>query len=219
MSGDEEYWEDEQQTYSDEPAPTRKKGMSTGVKVLLALGALGGVSVLACCGGTVWWASSQKPVEDPAEIRAMTDEIIGIEIPDQYQPMVGMDIDVFVVQMTMLMYQDGANGNLMICDVQAPSQGEADQELQEQQLRQQLSQQNVGAELTILNSEEREIDANGETLLFTFSEAEDQNGTAYRQVSGTIPSRTGGFGFLILQATEAGYDEEAVVKMLESIRE
>ena len=203
MSGDEEYWEDEQQTYSDEPAPTRKKGMSTGVKVLLALGALGGVSVLACCGGTVWWASSQKPVEDPAEIRAMTDEIIGIEIPDQYQPMVGMDIDVFVVQMTMLMYQDGANGNLMICDVQAPSQGEADQELQEQQLRQQLSQQNVGAE----------------TLLFTFSEAEDQNGTAYRQVSGTIPSRTGGFGFLILQATEAGYDEEAVVKMLESIRE
>lgn len=80
------------------PAP-RPAGMSTGAKVLIAIGVLGGLCVLVCCGGflAIGWKvqkmAENMEIKDPAKIREMTTQIVDqIDIPPQFQPSEATDV-------------------------------------------------------------------------------------------------------------------------------
>lgn len=193
-----------------------KTGKSGVVKVLLILLAVGVVAGVLCCGAGFWWVSSMKPTTEPAKVKAQTAEIVDITIPDTFRPAVAMNMNMFVMTMQITMYEKQP-GMLMVAQVQAP-QG-ADQAQMEQQLRTSMQQQNMGVQLTVKESQSRTIKtAGGNEVDFLFATATNtQDNSEWRQVTGAFPGKNG-TAFLSLQQPADQFDEEAVVKMLESIK-
>jgi hypothetical protein len=215
---------DEQQDWTDDRFDAQRKepkpGMSTGMKVLIILLCVGGLGFLLCCGGIFYFASKvdMEFNDDPTVIRKVTAEIVDIEIPDLFEPKASVSMNVFVVEMKMVVYgAKDEKGILMITEMDTPTAEGNEQ--QQAQMRKSMQQQNFGEKnLTTKRSESREFEVRGETVKFQFAEAEDEaSGTAYRQVTGAFPGKEGNT-FLMLQIEEEQYDEEAVVKMLESIK-
>jgi len=193
-----------------------KTGKSGVVKVLLILLAVVVVAGVLCCGAGVWWFSTMKPTEDPVKVRAQTAEIIDIEIPDSFQPAVAMNMNMFVVTMQITMWQGPGNGMLMVAQAQGP-QG-ADQAQMEQQIGQSMRQQNMGQQLNVKESETRTISVEGKDVDFSFAKATNANDNSeWRQVTGAFPGKNG-TAFINLQQPAESFDEDAVVKMLESIK-
>lgn len=209
-----------QDPWSDELYPPEKPGMSTGMKVLILLLCLGGGIMLLCCGGVVYFIS-QIEVEqnNPAAAAATAAEIVSIEVPDQFRPSdsMKMELPFGLMRMKLVAYKSTAGrGELGLIEMQIAN---VPMQQQEGQFRQQLQQQGINSrQLIIKEQEPREFKIRGRAVTFLFAEAKDaQSGTAFRQVSGTFPGK-GGTAFLLLQVEEDSYDEDAVVKMIESIK-
>lgn len=197
-----------------------KPGMSTGMKVLLILLGIGGVFVLACCGIGIYFFSQIQVEEDPAAVARITREIAEIEIPEQFEPegAFGMNVIVWSLKMVAYSHQQEA-GSLALAEMTVDVGGH--QKTHELQVRDMLREQGFGQEdLEITSSEKRDFEIRGETESFEFAEAEHrETGEKFRQVSGTFKGKEpDSIGFLILQIQEEHYDEEAAVKMIESIR-
>jgi hypothetical protein len=84
--------------WMQQPAQPAKGG--GGLKILLIiLGVVGGLALLACCGGVIGfgvWAGSAES-RDPTEIRERTSAIVDVSLPGEFTPvasmsMMGMDI-------------------------------------------------------------------------------------------------------------------------------
>lgn len=200
--------------------PPRSAGMSSGTKVLIVVASIAGVSVLLCCGGVVYIGSKFKPeikINDPVAASATAAEIVTIDVPEQFRPSDSMKMNFGVMKMKMAMFKaQVGGGTVILAEMQMPAMPQ--QQDQEAQLRQSLRQQNVNnRELVVRESEMREFDVRGEKVKFLFAKAEEvSTGAAFRQVTGTFPSKQG-IAILQVQVEEEHYDEEAVVKMLESI--
>ena len=87
--------------------------MSTGVKVPIIVGIVFFVLAVLCCGGFFLFVRhiSQGVSQDPAVVKAMTDEITQIEIPEPLKPKASMDMKVPIVNtslMKMAVYSDDA---------------------------------------------------------------------------------------------------------------
>lgn len=220
MSNDDQWRDDfsDEETFSPIEEPP-KKGMNTTVKVLLILSGIAGVGVLVCCGGIFLWFRSiqQGLTEVPAEVAQRTQEIITIEIPDRFKPKAAMKMNMMVMQMSMVVYEPTeGEGALMLFEIDMPDGG--DPEAQRQQMQQAMGRQGQGGHnLSIDSSESRDFEIDGQTVKFLFSKATDTNDqTDFRQVTGSLPGRNGTV-YLTLQIDAEHYDEEATVKMLESI--
>lgn len=221
-----ENWPEDRNRPEDRPdpfaEPPRKQGMSTGVKILLIVLVLGGIALLACCGVMAWFGSQVKMDQTvvPAEIDALREEIVSIEIPEGFAPQVGMNMDVKVMTMKMVSYaQEETAGSLVLAQMKMPAQQGAQNEQQmQQQLEMQMRQQNMGAEeIDIESSESRTFQIKGRDVRFTFAKGkEPDSGTEFRRVHGAFPGNDG-TAFLQLQMEEEAWDEDAVVRMIESI--
>jgi len=214
---------DQQQNWADDrfgvPERETKPGMSTGMKVLIILLCVGGLFVLVCCGGGIYLASQMDMDvnDDPEATKKVTAEIIDIEIPEVFEPKSSMSMNWIFFEMKLAAYEAKDNkGMLMITEIDMPM-AEGDEQ-QQAEMRKSMQQQNFGERsLTIIRSESREFEIRGETVKFQFAEAEDASDTPFRQVTGAFSGK-GGAASLMLQIEEEQYDEEAVVKMLESIK-
>jgi len=197
----------------------KKKGMSATMTVVIILGCIAGGGFLLCCGGAVWWISSNKPTMDPQEVMAITKEIVEIEIPDDFQPTMGMNVNVFgMAKVKMAQYDTkSGEGALILMSMEIAAAG--GQAAQEAQMRQQLQQQRQGdPNLRIKKSEPREFEIRGEKVDFNFAETENMdNGDPWRQVTGTFAGKDGTV-MLMLKIDEEAYDEDVVIKMIESIK-
>lgn len=130
--------------------------------------------------------------------------------------------------MRMIVYQTDpdqqpAEGMLMLMEMTMQKFG-VDNQQQEQQLRQQMSQQTQAQRgnqnFKSSKSETREIEIRGEKIPFEFTEGvtsgQGQEKTVH-MVSGVFQGKKGPVMIQIVEPDE-DYDEEAVVKMLESIK-
>jgi hypothetical protein len=212
-------------------APPKKQGMSSTAKFVLILGSIAGVCLLACCGGVVFMGWKFQNIAkdfmtmDPEVVRQRTEEIIHIDIPDDYAPTHAMKIDLMNVKMKQVAYQrkGSAGSMLMIMETtQPPMQGASPKQQREQMrqaMRQQAQQQGqANDEIDEQSSESREFTINGESVPFEFIKGTAaQGGVPTRQVVGIFPGREGTV-MLMLMAPESEYNEEEIVKMIESIR-
>ncbi len=209
-----------QDPWSDELYPPQKSGMSTGMKVLILLLCLGGGCMLLCCGGIVYiWSQIEWTQGDPVAAARAAAEIASIDVPDQFQPTdsMKMEFPFGLMRMKVVSYKSTAGeGGLVLTEMQI-----ANVPLQEQeaQFRQQLREQGIDdRQLVVKESKSRTFKIRGRQVTFLFAQAKDaQSGAAFRQVSGTFPGKEG-TAFLLLQIEEKSYDEEAVVKMIKSIK-
>ncbi|MEK6262614.1 MAG: hypothetical protein AABP62_28800 [Planctomycetota bacterium] len=199
--------------------PQEPKSGGGCLKVALIVGGIGFFGMLVCCGGLFWFGRGLLPkmVTTPAEVAALGQEVMKIDIPADFVGQAGMSMDNFAMTMKFANYQHKEQkGTLMIGSMHVKIGDPKDHQAA---FNNQKAQQSVAQEgLKITTTADREFTIRGKPVTFKFSEAEKE-GTdkKFRLVSSEFES---GGGLMMFQLTleEEAYDEEAVVKMIESIQ-
>lgn len=204
-----------------------KRGMSTGMKVLLTVGTIGGICLLLCCGGVAFFLAKVKNIfeqahsNDPAIVRQRAREIAAIEIPPGFEP--AESVDFFV--MRMVEFKKPPDAKLVLMESAQIDQGQDVQEQRDEMLRNMREQQPDAAHdgdddiaIDVQERRTRQLTVRGRTVEFEFTKGTEGEGKVVRQVSGSFPTSRGTC-VLILTEPEETYDEAAVLKMLSSIGE
>ena len=207
-----------QEDFQDPAKP--KAGRSTGVKILLVLGVIGGVMGLICCGigGFVYWKFKDAMSTDPVVVQAKTQEILKLQIPAGFKPMMSMSF----MGVKMVMYQGDPPNESMLMLMEMPAgMGNADPEQQRDAMLNQMRQQSGGmgggnANLQIDERETRNYTINGKKVPFIFAKGKGQGGKAMRQVTASVPTASSA-AILMLMVPEEKYDESAVDAMISSM--
>ncbi|MFH1300314.1 MAG: hypothetical protein ABIK07_04570 [Planctomycetota bacterium] len=219
---DDNFYSEENDFQPEEFSAQPKKGMSTGVKVLLIIFGVGGVCLLLCCGGLFYAARNMdikmKVTEKKAEIIAIQNEITDITIPEIFKPQAGVTFSVIGKGMQMALFEpESKQGILILMSLTVPDDGMIDME---KEFRSSLNNQNQNQnqrKLDITKEEQREFTIKGKKLNFTFAEGTDEEKAEFHQVTGVFPGKSGP-AFLMLQIQASEYNEEEIVKMIESIK-
>lgn len=213
---------------------------STGSKIMLVLLAIFGGIVLLCCGGGLFIYSRVRTAvyETPAEIAAVRKQMMQIDIPDQFVPAGGADIDLFIYRMKMATYhrREGVS-QIAIVKVNV-SFGQSDMKQAREQMRQQGA---IPADLEDAKSETRTYEIDGEKIDVSFTHGklkkdstvfarpegnargpqpevvpEEYAGKEWYAVQMIVPQ---GDGMVLLMVTgpEDEYDEQEIDAMIKSI--
>lgn len=215
---DDNFYADDDQFKQEEFSSPPKKGMGTGMKVVIILLSLGGVGMLLCCGGIFYAIRSSefKVTENKQEIKEIQNEIATISIPTQFKPHTGMSMKLGSIKMRMAIYEsESRKGAIVLMSMGIPNDGMVDME---KEFRQNIKRQNQDQrDLDITKEEQREFTIKGQKLKFTFAEGTDKQGNAFNQVTGVFAGNEGP-SFLMVQVPADEYNEEEIVKMIESIK-
>lgn len=199
----------------------KQTGMSSTMKTVLIVSAIGGFIALLCCGGGLYMANQFEfdVQEDPQLASEVTDEIAQMDIPERFEPAGTLRMDMFVMDMTMAIWEaTGVDGQLVVAETDISF---GNQEDVEPELRDAMEQAGVDddEEMRIVSTEVRDFDIRGESVAFQFAEAEERTTDArYRRISGAFPATDGGAAFVWVEIEEDHYDEDSLVRMLESIQ-
>lgn len=215
--------------------PPQKQGMSSTAKVLLILGSIAGLVLLACCGfGAYVFFHVQdfaqnlaknmniSATQNPAEVRERTQQILRIDIPDDFKPVQAMEF--MVMQWAVYQGKSGPQSMLIIMEMNQqmidPGRNR-DAKQQRDEMVQQLRQQpQVGTmeEIEEQTHETRTFTIGGKPVEFDFIKGKTRGSQAVvHRVVGVIPTENG-IVLLMLTVPDADYNEEQITRMLESIR-
>ena len=191
-----------------------KRGMSTGVKVLLILGGVFGVLAVLCCGAGIYLFNkfSKAMTTDPAQVAAIQQDIAGINLPEGFKPQGGFDWTLGI-KIKAAIYSRSGSEMLML--MQMPST--ASEEEMRQQMQDSLAKQGKKQELRVESRETRTVIIDGKEVPFEFTKGtQEGSGRAMRQVIGVFPGRDG-TAMLMYTAPEDQWKDEEVMAMLRSI--
>ena len=209
----------------------QKRGMSSTAKVLLVLGSIAGVCMLACCGGVAFFGFKFKDVikavadstsKDPAVVKQRTEEIVHIDIPEEFKPVATWGVPLGAFSMKQFIYQNASSPNsvLVIMETNQPLQPGQDPKQQREEMLQGMRQSQQMSSMNMDMQEEsretREFTIDGEEVPFEFIKGK-AHGVPARKVVGIFPGRQGTI-MLILMVAESDYNDEKIVKMVKSIR-
>lgn len=218
MSNDNFYADDDNFQPEEYSAPPRQ-GMSTGMKVLIAFLIFGGICLLLCCGGIFWAVRSTefKVTENKEEIKEIQGDIATITLPEQFQPHAGMSMKIAGMNMRMAIYEsESKKGAIILMSMGIPDDGMVDME---KEFQRNIKQNNQNQrDLNITKEEQREFTIKGQKVTFTFAEGKDKNDQDFHQITGVF-SGNNGPAFLMVQVPSDEYNEDEMVKMIESIKE
>ena len=201
-------------------APGKRKKASSGgtnwVKIILILLGVGAVSLALCCGIGGYFASKAFKMElDPVKITAMQKEIVEIDIPPGLQPKMGMNMNLGVMTMKMVMYNPESGTSMMLMQMQVTGQTE---EQMQQAFNQQAGQQQQQKQFQLESREIKTITVDGQERKFNFDKGtlspQGRPATPVRMITGMFPAKTG-TGFIQYTIDEDKYDEAAVIKTIE----
>lgn len=199
-----------------EGGPSRWKGSLWSVLAVLAFAAVVGLCCL--CGGVFY---QQWPTfhDDPATAEELAQQMVAIDVPETFQPKGTVEWHIWwFLTMRGVYYAhtvDDGELTLLEVDSQFLSQPEFRQHIVNS-----LHEQRAGSgfDLNVLQSETRSLTVQGEEVEFEFMEAEDRStGEGRRLVDGVVSGREGRPVLVSLWLDEDIWDEEAVVRMIESI--
>ncbi|WP_339729357.1 hypothetical protein [uncultured Gimesia sp.] len=215
---DDNFYSEENDSQPDEFSAQPKQGMSTGVKVLLIFLGVGGICLLLCCGGLYYAFRSTefKMTEKKEDIIEIQNDITEITIPDSFKPQAGMSMKIVGMEMRMAVYEEKAKqGAIVLMSISTPDDGMVDLEKEFQKNMRQNNQNQ--RDLKITKEETREFTIKGKKVDFNFSEGTDPKGKEFHQISGVFSGKKGP-AFLFIQLSSETYNEEEIVKMIESIK-
>ncbi len=128
-----------------------------------------------------------------------------------------MKMNLWVFKMKMGIYESANSENSIMMVAEASIAGANPDEM-EHNIRQSMQDQGKGNEIRIEKAEQRELVVQGENKSFLFAEGTDLNtDKKFYQVSGDFRGKKG-TGFLIFQMEEDDYDEEQIIKIIESVK-
>jgi len=201
----------------DWPDGTPKpRGMSTTAKVLLILGGLFGLGCVLCCGGVMYMGARGVSME-PEGVKKVTAEIADIEIPENFTPQQSMNIGMFGSGMKTVIYvdKDHPGSMLMLMQMSVPMGNNPKQQADFEKGFQQGGAQNAHVKKESI--ELRDFEIRGKSAQFQYIKGTTDDGKSVRQVNGAFSGK-GGAAMLMLLVPDEDYDEEAVVKLIESIK-
>jgi hypothetical protein len=199
--------------------------MSGGCKVLLILGILFGVLILLCCGGivTTGWYFARATSDDPGTVRAVTEQMVEIELPQEFQPAMSIDFKVPFSGKRLFsaaVYADEDSHSMLTLASIGKAVPDEQREQVERQIRESLRKEgvNVDTDSEEWESWERELDVRGQKRAFTFAAGKDaESGTRFISATGQIDGKQGPVILMFAGDAEKS-DEERVVRVIESIR-
>ncbi len=200
----------------------QRSGMSGTGKVLLGLGIGCGLLVVLCC-GVVGFGSyaivkvaKESTTEDPKQIFDLTEEIVTIDVPEELQPVLGLNVNLpFVGPVTKgtLHSDKDRKDHLIIGQI---NQSFGDRHNLETQLRTSMQRDN-DEELEVRETETLDAKINGEVAHFTISRGVGQESQEeYWEVVGQFKGDEGP-AILIFKARVASFTKEKVLAMLKSM--
>jgi hypothetical protein len=217
--------------YPQQPYPYRSpqfetpppQGSGCGTKLLIALGIAFAVALLLCCGVVGYFVYYVKSsiVEDPAEVRAMTDEITQIDIPQPLAPVGGgrfMIPFTSRVIATAVFYADQPSNSMLMLIAMGDAFDEKEGRKIEQSFRQQGNQNDEREQLVETHTQIYGFTIRGELAKFTIVTGVGAESKKPRiQVQGAFRGKTG--PVMLASDFDADViDEAQVLQMLESIR-
>jgi hypothetical protein len=204
-------------------APPPKPGMSGASKLLVGLG-IGCLVVVLLCGGVAgvgfWYLKStveNAMSQDPAVVAANAAKIAQVDMPPGFKPKMSMDMSI--AQMLFVVYDDSPNNAVTLVQF-GPMFANAKREDLQRRVDDSLRQQGMNRDQATETAETKTvvISIRGGDVPFQITTIKDGQGKPIRlQALGTFPT-TGGTGMITVNVDPAKHNEEAVLKMLRSIR-
>lgn len=207
--------------YGAPPPAHQNDDSSTGKTCLFIAIGIFALCLLLCCGGGifVYTQADFSFEEDPEATVAFTEEIMDIDIPEEFEPEAVIRMGMIFMDMDMAFYahRDG-QGELLIAEADIIGSDSMDLEQEMQESMQETGVDDEEDHLRITSRDIREFEVRGDTVEFQFAEAEHrQTGQPYRQVSGSFQGRDNPVAAVWVEIEEEYYDEAAIVDMIESI--
>ncbi|MFH1266140.1 MAG: hypothetical protein ABIK89_10460 [Planctomycetota bacterium] len=207
--------------------PPQKKGLGCGCKLLILFGVLSVLLVVACCGGGIWMGMhfSNSVSEDPDVAVAVTEKMVRMDIPAELEPVGSLNVTWPLTGGTIIVgaaYADESTQSLLVL---ASFGSIFAEEMQQQEMLDQLDQDVLQAKglVPVVNvqdweTHEKEIEVRGQPVTFSFSVGQDVDSEAQRiEVNGTFEGEDGPVKFWF-RADAEKFDEDTIVKTIESIR-
>jgi len=207
----------------------RKQGMSGTAKVLLVLGSIAGVGMLLCCGvigfglykgQDIIKAIAESTSADPAVIKQRTQEVVVIDIPSEFTPMMMLGGRINGQGMVEFIYVNQANPNSMFLILESNLPSPPDQNPQQKRdamLKGMKQGQQYSMNIEEESTQTRNYKINGEDVPFDFVKGK-VNGVESRKIVGMFSGKDGVTILLMMITAETNYDEEKIDKMLKGIR-
>lgn len=191
--------------------------MTRRTKVILAV-ALVFFMFCVCCGGggiLTFWSFSRGMVLDPSDAKALGESMADYTLPTGYSEAFGMQL--MGVEMVAIAGDLTSPDDMLIMLMKIPDTENVDQaflvDWMEMTMQRQSSMQRL--DLTLDTVETRTI--NDKNVELTFRKGENGAGIPYRQMSGLLGSNSGSL-LIMVQGAEAGWDQDAIDSLLNSIK-
>lgn len=218
MSGNDLWVDPPNQPQPVESVP--KKRMSGCMLATLIGGGLGVVCLLVCCGVFAWFGSMMIPTTTtvPAEVTAVGQRILNIELPPDFQPASAMTIDNMFITMRIAQYSHKENkGDLMLNSMKFKMGNPGQGAVPPDQMRVKFEEE-IRSSLDIKKVESHDITVNGQKVSVAIAEAVDRNnGKGVHTATANIPI-TNGQTFFLLRLDDDVWDQDTILKMLEDAK-
>ena len=215
-------FDDRSHTIDPGGTPPPRKGMKPTTKWLLIIGGLGLVSCCLVC-GVAGYLMTPTISEDPIAAKAALDKIApGIDVPDDLQPAMAMEMNMFfVMDMNFAILTASGEGqgpeamsnSLMLMQMGGSM---ADNPQMRQSAIQQSGQQGANSG-TVIGTETKTIEREDGSVLVTIHEIREKDGQLYRQANGTIDAAGGPLMFF-LRRPKDDFNFEEVEQMVLSVK-
>ena len=211
-----------------------EKGGGGGGKTCLIIAIVCGVLgllIVVCCGTFSYLMFRGTEMSDkPAEVQAKFDEVLAIDMPEDFKPMVWMKMAIpFMGDMDMFMFEDHAGAGVNMFQfmrftgtmAQSIENDPNSQEQMRQQMNQQLGNQvhhEVNPNLKF-ETDIKDVEINGQNVAFQFVRGlnKETNELEELQATGLIKLDTGPI-VVQFMGSSSKYSEEDLIKILKSIR-
>ncbi len=211
---------DEKRPDDSAPRAERSSGnqqTGCGMKLfLIILAVVGGLTMLCCCGiGITVYSVTPEIEENPALVKQDLARMLKIDLPEGFEPKRSFTMKLFsFIAMDGVFVENSESGVIILMEFSGALA--ENKELQES-FKQGLGESSSSDELKVEEQTIKEVTIGGETIEFKFIKGTDRNtNQEVRQVHGVLPGKNGPILF-ILSLAEEKWDEEQVMKMLESI--
>ena len=203
-------------TDSDSRSAEKKKSGCGMRAFLIILAAVGGLTMLCCCGiGISLYSMKPEIEENPVAVKQNLARMLKIDLPEGFEARRSFKMKMYsFILMEGLFIENSESGVIILMEFSG-SLAE-NKELQDS-FREGLGESSSSGELNIEEQKTEEVTLDGEVIKFKFIKGTDKESKQeVRQVHGILPGKKGPILF-IMSLSEEAWDEEQVLKMLESI--